>query len=69
MYKKAIEVLLLVEDNPGDARLLREMFKEHGSPLNELIHVESMAEAEKRLAETDPDLSPAERVREALRAA
>jgi Holliday junction DNA helicase RuvA len=29
----------------------------------------SLAEAEKRLAETDPDLSPAERVREALRAA
>jgi Holliday junction DNA helicase RuvA len=29
----------------------------------------SVAEAEKRLAETDPDLSPAERVREALRAA
>jgi Holliday junction DNA helicase RuvA len=29
----------------------------------------SMAEAEKRLAETDPDLPPAERVRQALRAA
>jgi holliday junction DNA helicase RuvA len=29
----------------------------------------SVAEAEKRLAETDPDLPPAERVREALRAA
>jgi|KBSSwiStaDraftv2_1062776.scaffolds.fasta_scaffold05268_4 diguanylate cyclase (GGDEF)-like protein/PAS domain S-box-containing protein len=56
MYKKAIEALLLVEDNPGDARLLREMFKEHGSPLNELIHVESMAEAEKRLAERAVDV-------------
>jgi Holliday junction DNA helicase RuvA len=29
----------------------------------------SVAEAEQRLAETDPDLSPAERVRQALRAA
>jgi holliday junction DNA helicase RuvA len=29
----------------------------------------TVAEAEKRLAETDPDLSPAERVRQALRAA
>ena len=29
----------------------------------------SMAEAEKRLADTDPDLPPAERVRQALRAA
>lgn len=29
----------------------------------------SLAEAERRLAEVDPDLSPAERVREALRAA
>jgi Holliday junction resolvasome RuvABC DNA-binding subunit len=29
----------------------------------------TVAEAEQRLAETDPDLSPAERVRQALRAA
>ena len=29
----------------------------------------SVAEAEQRLAETDPDLPPAERVRQALRAA
>ena len=31
MWKKPIKVLLLVEDNPGDARLLREMFHEQGS--------------------------------------
>ena len=28
MSKKSIKILLLVEDNPGDARLLREMFNE-----------------------------------------
>ena len=31
MSKKSIKTLLLVEDNPGDARLLREMFNEQGS--------------------------------------
>ena len=31
MSKKSIKILLLVEDNPGDARLLREMFNEQGS--------------------------------------
>ena len=31
MIDKAIKVLLLIEDNPGDARLMREMFNEQGS--------------------------------------
>jgi hypothetical protein len=30
MPKKSIKMLLLVEDNPGDARLLREMLNEQG---------------------------------------
>ena len=30
MDSKSIKKLLLVEDNPGDARLLREMFNEEG---------------------------------------
>ena len=51
MSKKSIKMLLLVEDNPGDARLLREMFNEQGSHNTELTHVESMSEAEKHLAE------------------
>jgi len=34
----SIRIVLLVEDNPGDARLLREMFNEQGSPDTELIH-------------------------------
>jgi hypothetical protein len=38
--------LLLVEDNPGDARLLREMLDESGSHHTALVHVESMSEAE-----------------------
>jgi len=41
----------LVEDNPGDARLLREMFNEQGSPDTELIHVASMSEAEAYLVQ------------------
>ena len=51
MSKKSIKVLLLVEDNPGDARLLREMFNEQGSHNTEFTHVECIREAEKYLAE------------------
>ncbi len=54
--KKSMKVLLLVEDNEGDARLLREMFKEQ-IPLNtELTHVASMVEAEQHLANSTVDL-------------
>ena len=54
--KKPMKVLLLVEDNEGDARLLREMFKEQ-IPLNtELTHVASMVEAEQHLANSTVDL-------------
>src|SRR6202035_4369866 len=49
MSKKSIKTLLLVEDNPGDARLFRETFKEQGSLDTELTHVKSMSEAEKHL--------------------
>ena len=38
MSKKPIKQVLLVEDNPGDARLLREMFDEQGSHGTELTH-------------------------------
>jgi signal transduction histidine kinase len=56
MSQTPIRIVLLVEDSPGDARLLREMFKEQGSPRMELIHVERMSAAEKHLAEHDVDI-------------
>jgi PAS domain S-box-containing protein len=56
MSTKSLERLLLVEDNPGDARLLREMFKEQGSHNTEVTHVESLGEAEKHLAGREFDI-------------
>jgi diguanylate cyclase (GGDEF)-like protein/PAS domain S-box-containing protein len=47
---KSIKVLLLVEDNPGDARLLREMLSEQGMNKTEVTHADSMIAAEKHLA-------------------
>jgi len=56
MSMKSIKKVLLVEDDPGDARLLREMFNEQGSHNTELTHVECMSEAEKHLAEHAVDI-------------
>jgi diguanylate cyclase (GGDEF)-like protein/PAS domain S-box-containing protein len=56
MTKKSIKVLLLVEDNPGDARLLREMFNEQGLHGIDLTHVECMGEAEEHLGQTAFDI-------------
>jgi signal transduction histidine kinase len=56
MNKKSTKSILLVEDNPGDARLLREMFNEQSSLDTELTHVESMSEAERHLAEHAVDI-------------
>ena len=50
MPKKAMQVLLMIEDNPGDVRLLKEMFAEQGLRETEVTHVESLAEAEQYLA-------------------
>ena len=43
-------MLLLVEDNPGDARLLREMLNEQGAHNTELIACRRIGEAEEYLA-------------------
>ena len=56
MSKKPIKAVLVVEDNPGDARLLREMFNEHGPHKAEWAHVESMGDAEKHLAAHSVDI-------------
>jgi PAS domain S-box-containing protein len=49
MTAASIDRLLLIEDDPGFARLLREMFKEQGSPETEVTHVDCMADAEMQL--------------------
>jgi PAS domain S-box-containing protein len=48
--------LLLVEDNPGDARLVREMCREQGLSTDELTHVDTMSRAEAHLADHEVDL-------------
>src|ERR1700730_17148690 len=56
MNNKSIKILLMVEDNPGDTRSLREMLNEQGSHNNDLTHVECMSDAEKHLAERAVDI-------------
>jgi len=50
MWRKSIKIVLLVEDNIGDARLFREMLSERGSHNIELTHVTCMSDAESYLA-------------------
>jgi diguanylate cyclase (GGDEF)-like protein/PAS domain S-box-containing protein len=56
MSKKPIKILLLIEDNPGDARLLREIFNEQDSHIAKLTHAECMCDAEKHLQQRAFDL-------------
>jgi diguanylate cyclase (GGDEF)-like protein/PAS domain S-box-containing protein len=56
MWKKRIKNLLLIEDNPGDARLFLEMFSCQDLANTELKHLESMTEAEKYLVEHAVDM-------------
>jgi signal transduction histidine kinase len=54
--EKSIKMLLLVEDNPGDARLLREMLDEQNSRDTKMTHVDRMSEVEKYLANHAVDI-------------
>jgi diguanylate cyclase (GGDEF)-like protein/PAS domain S-box-containing protein len=56
MSLKSIKTVLLVEDNPGDARLLREMLNDEGSHETVLSLVASMSEAEAYLAVHSVDI-------------
>jgi diguanylate cyclase (GGDEF)-like protein/PAS domain S-box-containing protein len=56
MTRKSIKMLLVVEDSPRDARLVREMFNEQEPQNTQLTHVACMREAEKHLAEYEVDI-------------
>src|SRR5271154_4586326 len=56
MSSKSIKILLLVEDNPGDARLLREMISEAGARNMEMTHAQCMKEAERHLSDREVDI-------------
>jgi signal transduction histidine kinase len=56
MSTKSIKTILLIEDNPGDVRLLREMFDDYGAHDIEMTQVDCMRAAEEYLAENTVDV-------------
>jgi diguanylate cyclase (GGDEF)-like protein/PAS domain S-box-containing protein len=56
MTDNRIRTVLLVEDNPGDARLFREMLREHDGANMQLTHVDCMKAAEQHLADRTVDI-------------
>jgi diguanylate cyclase (GGDEF)-like protein/PAS domain S-box-containing protein len=56
MSGKPIKRVLVIEDNAGDARLLREMLQEEDAGRIEMIHVDCMNEAERHLAGHEVDI-------------
>ena len=56
MTRQPATRLLLVEDNPGDARLLREMLSEPGTHRTSVTHVQQMSEAGVYLADNAVDI-------------
>ena len=56
MVQANMTALLVVEDSPGDARLLREMFNEGKATSHMMTHVGTMGEAEKYLADNSVDI-------------
>jgi signal transduction histidine kinase len=53
---QACRTVLFVEDNPGDARLILEMFRDAGDSSLRLEHVDSLAAAVRCLAASDVDV-------------
>jgi diguanylate cyclase (GGDEF)-like protein/PAS domain S-box-containing protein len=56
LSRLSTKTVLLIEDNPGDVRLLREMFCEDGPSRAEVIHAGSMGDAERILSERTVDV-------------
>jgi diguanylate cyclase (GGDEF)-like protein/PAS domain S-box-containing protein len=56
LTRKALKTVLLVEDNAGDVRLLREMLREPGTQTTQLMHVGCMRDAELFLGERAVDV-------------
>jgi diguanylate cyclase (GGDEF)-like protein/PAS domain S-box-containing protein len=56
MSPKRIRILLMIEDNPAEANLFKQTLLEQDSLETELIHVGSMAEAERYLAFAKVDI-------------
>ena len=56
MSDQSITSLLLIEDDPSFARLLREMFKDQGSAETVVTHVDCMSAAETHLADRSFDI-------------
>ena len=49
--------ILVIEDNPGDARLVQEHIKEHSTQQQDIIHVESLQQALLQLQENVFDVA------------
>ena len=56
MAKRPAKTVLLIENQPEEARLIREMLNDPNSGVFELAHVESMSDAEKYLAGQSVDI-------------
>jgi DNA-binding response OmpR family regulator len=56
MNDTPIKRLLLIEDNTGDARLIREMLSEQVVYNTEIVHVQTIGEAETHLSGHDVDI-------------
>jgi DNA-binding response OmpR family regulator len=56
MNRKPINQVLLIEDNPGDARLLKEMLNDQRAHGANLTWVASMREAERELSAREVDV-------------